>query len=104
MSWSTDSNILSIVCTDLKTENLWEKECVLLWTCNNYHWYLKQWLNFPTPVVSLCWDHVTTNAMYVLLTDGALHYYQWTWTVDCSLGIAEGDLATTAVIDGCKCV
>lgn len=100
LSWSTDSNILSMVCTDLKTQNSWDKECVLLWTCNNYHWYLKQWLHFPSPVISLCWDHNAANAAHILLVDGALHYYQWTWTVDHSLGVADNDLATVAVIDG----
>lgn len=102
LSWSTESNILSVVCTNLKAENSREKECVLLWTCSNYHWYLKQWLNFPSRVVSLCWDHCTANAAHILLANGTLHYYQWTWTVDRSLGIAENDMATVGVIDGCN--
>ncbi|XP_054720167.1 putative elongator complex protein 1 [Uloborus diversus] len=40
LSWNTDSNILLVIAEEISQSP--EKFQVMLWTCSNYHWYLKQ--------------------------------------------------------------
>lgn len=74
----------------------------MLYTTGNYHWYLKQRLELAAAVVALRWDDVVGNLAHVLLVDGSYLLLQWTWAVDHSGGLDDDDLATVAVIDGCK--
>lgn len=48
MSWNMDSNIL---CLLVKQSEL-TKTYLMLWTCSNYHWFLKQMFLLSFEVVS----------------------------------------------------
>lgn len=77
-----------------------------MWTCGNYHWYMKQCLEFGSKddekVSAFCWDREFAYRLHVVLGSGEYLQYNWTWTVCCSSGGTIGDLASVAVIDGSK--
>lgn len=70
-----------------------------LWTTGNYHWYLKQELQFTEGLISVQWDAELPLLLH-LLTPTHLHHYRWTVTTDISRGLGLSDLAQVAVIDG----
>jgi len=87
---------------------------VQLWTTGNYHWYLKQSLEFPATPVSpapghgcvgsvsaVCWDPERESRLHVV-AGGSYLQYTWAWGTDTSPGAGDSHQAITAVIDGSK--
>lgn len=77
---------------------------VQLWTVGNYHWYLKQSMDFGRSLTRapacVCWDLEVPLRLH-LVTRGWLSLtYDWAWSTDRSVGEDAQDDATVAVIDG----
>lgn len=87
-----------------------QKKClrsaVQLWTVANYHWYLKQSLEFgPDPQkvpVCVCWDPERPLRLHVVTRSWTSITYDWGWTTERSTGLDATDNASVAVIDGGK--
>ena len=74
---------------------------VQLWTCANYHWYLKQSLNFNADCIAdIQWDPEHAYTLHVLLNSGQYLQYTWSWVTHRSSGKSSDDNAYVAVIDG----
>lgn len=75
-----------------------------LYTMSNYHWYLKQRLEFDSShygkLSTLLWDPELAYCLHIALDAGHYLQYTWTWTTNQSTGLTSHDLATVAVIDG----
>ncbi|MEQ2203561.1 hypothetical protein XENOCAPTIV_000688 [Xenoophorus captivus] len=80
------------------------KDQVKLWTVGNYHWYLKQSLDFDRDPqkapVSFCWDPERPLWLHVLTHNWTSITYDWGWTTERSPGLDMIDDASVAVIDG----
>ncbi|XP_034833485.1 putative elongator complex protein 1 [Maniola hyperantus] len=102
--WSSDSDILALLCKDTATKT----QKVLLFTSSNYHWYLKQTLSFnkQQAVGKIMWDNdfnvVNNKKMHIVLKNGEHYAYTWIWNIDHSKGKSDCDDAAVAVIDGKK--
>lgn len=76
IKWSFDSEILS-----LKTANK-----IYLYTIGNYHWYLKQVLDFQNqnPIAFYNWDSRIgeEKTLHVLFETGEYLVYKWYWVID----------------------
>jgi len=99
LSWNSESSILAVWCVYTTGET-----CLQLWTVNNYHWYLKQCLNFPTErkLLGIEWDMMHGNRLHVMCEGLCYICYDWSWIVNCSMGRTEDDGAFVAVVDGGK--
>jgi len=77
-----------------------------LYTMTNYHWYLKQRLEFNPShhgnVAALLWDPELAYCLHVALETGHYLQYTLTWTTNHSTGQTSHDLATVAITDGGK--
>ncbi|XP_064620717.1 putative elongator complex protein 1 isoform X2 [Lineus longissimus] len=105
--WNKESTVLLVWCEDLLKDDDTKtpKSYVQLWTCGNYHWYLKQNLVFSEAdmqVSCIQWDPDHTYDLHVVCTKGRYLQYNWTLTTDSSHGRTAADLATVAVVDGDK--
>lgn len=103
LSWSGDSEILSIWYLNKESKI----NHILLYTINNYHWYLKQSLVFPDLQIShIVWeDNLSDNngkCLHIFSSNGMHNKIEWIWSIDQSSGKGESDDATVAVIDGKK--
>ncbi|KAG6444956.1 hypothetical protein O3G_MSEX003635 [Manduca sexta] len=104
ITWSLDSEILTLHCKDIETNT----HKLLLYTSANYHWYLKQTLLFNSKqdITKIMWDNdfdvANNKKLHIILNDGSYLIYSWIWTIDHSKGISTDDDAVVAVIDGCK--
>ncbi|XP_072938370.1 putative elongator complex protein 1 [Epargyreus clarus] len=104
MTWSSDSEILTLLCKDLETNS----QKILLFTSSNYHWYLKQTLEFNSShnVKKLMWDNMfdvaNNKKLHVVLNNGQQYSYTWIWNIDHSNGKGSDDDAIVTVIDGKK--
>lgn len=102
--WSSDSEILTLQCRD--TESC--TQMLLLYTIGNYHWYLKQTLEFKSEqkISKIMWDNdfdiMNNKKLHVFLHNGQHISYTWIWSVDHSRGKGADDEAVVAVIDGSK--
>jgi len=70
---------------------------------SNYHWYMKQRVNFEKSkgkINAVVWDPIDALRLHVLFESGHYATYTWTWTTNHSTGQTSDDLATVAVIDG----
>ncbi|KAM7363123.1 elongator complex protein 1 [Cochliomyia hominivorax] len=76
IKWSSDSEILC-----LKTQ-----QKIYLYTIGNYHWYLKQVLEFPAEnqITNLQWDNRMgeEKTLHILFESGKYMIYKWHWTID----------------------
>lgn len=74
LSWSSDSEVLLVETANRNNG----QSSVYLFTINNYHWYLKQSLQFKHPIASLCWDLILSEGktLHVFLTDGSYEVYK----------------------------
>lgn len=77
-----------------------------LWTVSNYHWYLKQSLDFgrdpQQAPACVCWDPEHPLRLQVVTRGWTSLTYDWCWTTDRSPGLDAADSASVAVIDGGK--
>lgn len=77
---------------------------VQLWTVGNYHWYLKQSLDFgrdsQKAPVCVCWDPERPLRLHVVTHGWTSITYDWGWTTERSPGTDATDNANVAVIDG----
>lgn len=103
--WSPDSDILAIVCEQPDAKKSDTKNIVLqLWTENNYHWYLKQTINFSTqhPLMYATWSPTGkyNKKELILLTLDEIIVTSFNWCVNHSKGNTVDDQAVVGVIDG----
>jgi len=79
---------------------------VQLWTCGNYHWYLKQSLEFSATaderMACFTWDTEAAYRLHIVLGNGQYQQYTWSWLTNHSSSGNVNDLASVAVIDGGK--
>lgn len=77
---------------------------VQLWVVGNYHWYLKQSLDFGADPqrapVCVCWDPERPLRFHVVTRGWSTVTYDWGWTTERSPGLDAADGAGVAVIDG----
>lgn len=77
---------------------------VQLWVVGNYHWYLKQSLDFGADPqrapVCVCWDPERPLRFHVVTRGWTTITYDWGWTTERSPGLDATDSAGVAVIDG----
>ncbi|XP_069695776.1 putative elongator complex protein 1 [Periplaneta americana] len=99
LSWNSESSILAVWC-----EFPTGKMCLQLWTVNNYHWYLKQSLMFPSEkkLLAIEWDIQRGNRLHVICEGLCYICYDWAWITNSSHGGTDSDGAFVAVIDGAK--
>lgn len=96
--WSPDSEILTIWCRAGEDSS----SVLQLWTENNYHWYLKQTIEFPVdnPLIFATWSTVSFPKRLIALTKQELATYEYNWCVDHSRGSSILDKSVVGVIDG----
>uniref|UniRef100_A0A672ZN49 Elongator complex protein 1 n=1 Tax=Sphaeramia orbicularis TaxID=375764 RepID=A0A672ZN49_9TELE len=96
--WNSDSSVLAVWLQDMTA--------VQLWTVGNYHWYLKQSLDFgrdpQKAPACVCWDPERPLQLHVVTCDWTTIAYDWGWTTERSPGLDATDNANVAVIDGDK--
>ncbi|XP_073242058.1 elongator complex protein 1-like [Porites lutea] len=111
LAWNIDSTVLAVWAVELQSQELTEsqfvpKSYVQLWTVNNYHWYLKQQLEFPASlkdrVACFTWDPEVSLRMHLMTKGGQYLCYDWCWGTVHSEGTCEQNISTVAVIDGAK--
>ncbi|MEQ2178437.1 hypothetical protein GOODEAATRI_013995, partial [Goodea atripinnis] len=105
--WNSDSTVLAVWLEDLAAgPDGTVKSYIQLWTVGNYHWYLKQSLDFDRDPqkapVSFCWDPERPLWLHVLTHNWTSITYDWGWTTERSPGLDMTDDASVAVIDGEK--
>ncbi|KAJ8304476.1 hypothetical protein KUTeg_018059 [Tegillarca granosa] len=104
--WNMESTVLAVWCEDLQEEeaNKVPKSYVQLWTCGNYHWYLKQSLHFngleKERVVAVEWDPEQAYRLHIICGGGKYLQYTWSWATISSTGKSEDDPTIVSVIDG----
>ncbi|KAM4807893.1 elongator complex protein 1 [Rhinophrynus dorsalis] len=104
--WNSDSTVLAIWLQDIEKKESKSNTYVQLWTVGNFHWYLKQSLNFGNDekkhIVSLVWDPENSYRLHVVCKGWQYICYDWSWSTDCSGGDGPQGHADVAVIDGGK--
>jgi len=90
VAFNAASNILMVVLAPATVQ---------LWTTANYHWYLKQQVDFDAPVSAFHWDAEVATRLYVA-TDNDLHTFNLAMHVLANTAISEANPATVSVIDG----
>ncbi|XP_024116076.1 elongator complex protein 1 isoform X1 [Oryzias melastigma] len=104
--WNADSSVLAVWLEDVTAEGAGGSSYIQLWTVGNYHWYLKQSLDFGADPqrapVSVCWDPERPLRLHVVTCSWTCITYDWSWTTDQSAGPDAADNASVAVIDGDK--
>uniref|UniRef100_A0A672GY78 Elongator complex protein 1 n=1 Tax=Salarias fasciatus TaxID=181472 RepID=A0A672GY78_SALFA len=105
--WNSDSTVLAVWLEDLTAGddgrlNTW----IQLWTVGNYHWYLKQSLDFGADPgkapACVCWDPERPLRLHLVTHSWTCVTYDWGWTTERSFGVDASDNANVAVIDGDK--
>ncbi|XP_069025578.1 LOW QUALITY PROTEIN: elongator complex protein 1 [Embiotoca jacksoni] len=105
--WNSDSTVLAVWSEDTAAgEDGRVNSCIQLWTVGNYHWYLKQSLNFgrdpQKAPVCVCWDPERPLRLHAVTRGWTATTYDWGWATERSPGVDAGDNANVAVIDGDK--
>ncbi|KAM7418162.1 hypothetical protein PAMA_017690 [Pampus argenteus] len=105
--WNSDSTVLTVWLEDMTAgEDGQINTYIQLWTVGNYHWYLKQSLDFgrdpQKAPVCVCWDPERPLRLHVVTRSWTSVTYDWGWTTERSPGLDGGDNANVAVIDGDK--
>ncbi|XP_061644154.1 elongator complex protein 1 isoform X2 [Phyllopteryx taeniolatus] len=105
--WNNDSKVLGVWLEDLTAgEDGRIDTCVQLWTVANFHWYLKQSLDFGTDPsqapVCVCWDPERPLRLHLVTRGRTYLAYDWGWTTERSQWTGALDDADVAVIDGDK--
>uniref|UniRef100_A0A3B4Z003 Elongator complex protein 1 n=1 Tax=Stegastes partitus TaxID=144197 RepID=A0A3B4Z003_9TELE len=105
--WNSDSTVLAVWLEDMTAgEDGQVNSYIQLWTVGNYHWYLKQSLDFgrdpQKAPVCVCWDPERPLQLHVVSHSWTSITYDWGWTTERSPGLDATDNANVAVIDGEK--
>uniref|UniRef100_A0A665V8G8 Elongator complex protein 1 n=1 Tax=Echeneis naucrates TaxID=173247 RepID=A0A665V8G8_ECHNA len=105
--WNSDSTVLAVWVEDMTAgEDGSFNTCIQLWTVGNYHWYLKQSLDFgrdpQKAPVCVCWDPEHPLKLHLVTRSWTSITYDWGWTTERSPGLDATDNASVAVIDGDK--
>ncbi|KAF3838893.1 hypothetical protein F7725_010661 [Dissostichus mawsoni] len=105
--WNSDSSVLAVWLEDMTAgEDGQINTCIQLWTVGNYHWYLKQSLDFGRDALRaprcVCWDPERPLRLHMLTHSWTSVTYDWSFTTDKSSGSEGSDNANVAVIDGDK--
>ncbi|XP_075904166.1 elongator complex protein 1 isoform X2 [Nelusetta ayraudi] len=105
--WNNDSTVLAVWLEDLTAaEDKPVHTYIQLWVVGNYHWYLKQSLDFGADPqrapVCVCWDPERPLRFHVVTRGWSTVTYDWGWTTERSPGLDAADGAGVAVIDGGK--
>ncbi|KAI3351418.1 hypothetical protein L3Q82_020272, partial [Scortum barcoo] len=105
--WNSDSTVLAVWLEDMIAgEDKQVNTYIQLWTVGNYHWYLKQSLDFgrdsQKAPVCVCWDPERPLRLHMVTRSWTSVTYDWGWTTERSPGLDAADNANVAVIDGDK--
>uniref|UniRef100_A0AAQ5ZMD6 Elongator complex protein 1 n=1 Tax=Amphiprion ocellaris TaxID=80972 RepID=A0AAQ5ZMD6_AMPOC len=108
--WNSDSTVLAVWLEDMSMMNsrcaCCASSAVQLWTVGNYHWYLKQSLDFgrdpQKAPVCVCWDPERPLQLHAVSRSWTSITYDWGWMTERSPGLDATDNANVAVIDGEK--
>ncbi|KAK2848777.1 hypothetical protein Q5P01_008611 [Channa striata] len=105
--WNSDSTVLAVWLEDVTPgEDGQVNTYIQLWTVGNYHWYLKQSLDFGRDCqkapVCVCWDSANPLRLHIMTRSWTSITYDWGWSTERSPGVDETDNANVAVIDGDK--
>ncbi|XP_045886110.1 elongator complex protein 1 [Micropterus dolomieu] len=105
--WNSDSTVLAVWLEDMTAgEDKQVNTYIQLWVVGNYHWYLKQSLDFgrdsQKAPVCVCWDPEHPLRLHVVTRSWTSITYDWGWTTERSPGLDATDNANVAVIDGDK--
>uniref|UniRef100_A0AAQ5XH23 Elongator complex protein 1 n=1 Tax=Amphiprion ocellaris TaxID=80972 RepID=A0AAQ5XH23_AMPOC len=105
--WNSDSTVLAVWLEDMAAgEDGQVNSHIQLWTVGNYHWYLKQSLDFgrdpQKAPVCVCWDPERPLQLHVVSRSWTSITYDWGWMTERSPGLDATDNANVAVIDGEK--
>ncbi|XP_076005236.1 elongator complex protein 1 [Genypterus blacodes] len=105
--WNNDSTVLAVWLEDMTAgEDGQINTYIQLWAVGNYHWYLKQSLDFgrdsQKAPACVCWDLTQPLRLQVITCDWTSIAYDWGWTTERSPGVDASDKANVAVIDGDK--
>nr|XP_020449669.1 elongator complex protein 1 isoform X2 [Monopterus albus] len=105
--WNSDSTVLAVWLEDMTPgEDGQVNTYIQLWTVRNYHWYLKQSLDYgqdpQKAPVCVCWDPECPLRLHVVTRSWTSLTYDWGWTTERSPGLDDSDNASVAVIDGDK--
>uniref|UniRef100_A0A3B3UYP6 Elongator complex protein 1 n=1 Tax=Poecilia latipinna TaxID=48699 RepID=A0A3B3UYP6_9TELE len=105
--WNSNSTVLAVWLEDLTAGGDGKiKSYIQLWSVGNYHWYLKQSLDFDgdpqKAPVCFCWDPERPLRLHVVTHSWTSVTYDWSWTTERSPGLDVTDDASVAVIDGEK--
>ncbi|XP_068181291.1 elongator complex protein 1 [Antennarius striatus] len=101
LMWNSDSSVLGVWLEGVATEDNLGPAYIQLWQVGNYHWYLKQSLEFGGPLgapACVCWDPQRPLRLHLVTRGWTPLTYDWTLTTDRSGGADAG----VAVIDGDK--
>uniref|UniRef100_A0A4W5NSL0 IkappaB kinase complex-associated protein n=1 Tax=Hucho hucho TaxID=62062 RepID=A0A4W5NSL0_9TELE len=104
--WNSDSTVLAVWLEDMTPGEEGQSVCFQLWTVGNYHWYLKQNLDFGSDPqrapAYVSWDPERPLRLHLVTRGWASLNYDWGWSTDRSHGEDGNDNANVAVIDGDK--
>ncbi|XP_048252379.1 elongator complex protein 1-like isoform X2 [Haliotis rufescens] len=109
--WNMESTVLAVWCEEMGPDHTNQHpeqhipvSYVQLWTVNNYHWYLKQSLQFSPEerVMDVQWNPEHGYRMHIMCSGAQYLQYTWSWSTCHSLGKSADDMATVTVIDGEK--
>uniref|UniRef100_A0A8C4E9W9 Elongator complex protein 1 n=1 Tax=Dicentrarchus labrax TaxID=13489 RepID=A0A8C4E9W9_DICLA len=105
--WNSDSTILAVWLEDMSAgEDKQVNTYIQLWMVGNYHWYLKQSLDFgrdsQKAPACVCWDPERPLRLHVMTRSWTSITYDWGYTTERSPGLDAADNANVAVIDGDK--
>uniref|UniRef100_A0A4W5NQT3 Elongator complex protein 1 n=1 Tax=Hucho hucho TaxID=62062 RepID=A0A4W5NQT3_9TELE len=105
--WNSDSTVLAVWLEDMTPgEEGQVNTYIQLWTVGNYHWYLKQNLDFGSDPqrapAYVSWDPERPLRLHLVTRGWASLNYDWGWSTDRSHGEDGNDNANVAVIDGDK--
>jgi len=101
MSWNADSDVLCLRMEERSTK----KQCLLLYTTGNYHWYLKQEIRPTsqphadgTPVqLHMRWHTEDARRMIIVESTGLVRYMEYAWDARVN---AQSQSRLAVVIDG----
>lgn len=97
--WNTDGSILLLAAEEIEKPSFYQ---IMLWTCGNYHWYLKQHFslqNFdPKKSLLMKWSSLQPYALYIL-NQSTQDFFQVNWTFSISCATSKSEDAIVASID-----